>query len=327
MTLNPDCVGTRNPQCSNTQLPKRLVRRRLLHRPRPRSGFAHGSPISSKSSSGSRRITPLTARLSLPPPPPPPSWVPTTFPGRYLRHPHKVVDAPLHQDDFYLNLVDRSSHIVLAVGLVCIPNHKQGDKLCDLGNRDGVCAFQWSREGSVSCNWSKFCRCLICGLKWNHDDHELGYVGNDNQFLIWDQHSQRPLLKLIEHTAPVKAITQAPQRHSLVAARGGTAYWCIHFWNTCDEEHAQLCGHEESNLQSSMDDLQVCNLQVWTNPSMSKVDASSNASSEAKSYCESFTSVGLKFSSSQDTVRLAATQVIQHFMNYALPCHLMNRLL
>ncbi|RZR71583.1 hypothetical protein BHM03_00005955 [Ensete ventricosum] len=90
MTLNPDCVGTRNPQCSNTQLPKRLVRRRLLHRPRPRSGFAHGSPISSKSSSGSRRITPLTARLSLPQPPPPPSWVPTTFPGRYLRHPHKV---------------------------------------------------------------------------------------------------------------------------------------------------------------------------------------------------------------------------------------------
>ncbi|RRT71540.1 hypothetical protein B296_00011859, partial [Ensete ventricosum] len=78
MTLNPDCVGTRNPQCSNTQLPKRLVRRRLLHRPRPRSGFAHGSPISSKSSSGSRRITPLTARLSLPPPPP--SWVPRKIP-------------------------------------------------------------------------------------------------------------------------------------------------------------------------------------------------------------------------------------------------------
>lgn len=105
-------------------------------------------------------------------------------------------------------------------------------------------------------------------------------------------------LKLIEHTAPVKAIAQAPRRHSLVASGGGTTYWCLHFWNICYVEHAQLCGHQESTniislifvvktfdviipglygsfsagLQSSMDDLQVCNLQVWKYPSMSKVD-------------------------------------------------------
>lgn len=113
------------------------------------------------------------------------------------------------------------------------------------------------------------------------------------QLLIWDQCSQRPLLKLIEHTASVKTITQAPRRHSLVASGGGTTYWCIHFWNTCDAEHAQLCGHQESTniislifvvktfdviipglygsfsagLQSSIDDL-----QVWKYPSISKVD-------------------------------------------------------
>ncbi|OWM87766.1 hypothetical protein CDL15_Pgr016462 [Punica granatum] len=39
---------------------------------------------------------------------------------KVVRSPYKVLDAPALQDDFYLNLVDWSSHNVLAVDLGCI---------------------------------------------------------------------------------------------------------------------------------------------------------------------------------------------------------------
>ena len=44
---------------------------------------------------------------------------------KIARSPFKVLDAPALQDDFYLNLVDWSSHNVLAVGL-------------------GTCVYLWS---------------------------------------------------------------------------------------------------------------------------------------------------------------------------------------
>ncbi|XP_061357613.1 B-type cell cycle switch protein ccs52B [Gastrolobium bilobum] len=78
-------------------------------------------------------------------PPKPPRKVPKT--------PHKVLDAPSLQDDFYLNLVDWSSQNVLAVGLgTCVylwsASNSKVTKLCDLGPYDGVCSVQWTREGS-----------------------------------------------------------------------------------------------------------------------------------------------------------------------------------
>ncbi|PKI72359.1 hypothetical protein CRG98_007229, partial [Punica granatum] len=78
-------------------------------------------------------------------PPKPPRKVPKT--------PHKVLDAPSLQDDFYLNLVDWSSQNVLAVGLgtsvyLWSASNSKVTKLCDLGPNDGVCSVQWTREGS-----------------------------------------------------------------------------------------------------------------------------------------------------------------------------------
>ncbi|XP_047330766.1 protein FIZZY-RELATED 3 [Impatiens glandulifera] len=78
-------------------------------------------------------------------PPKPPRKVPKT--------PHKVLDAPSLQDDFYLNLVDWSSQNVLAVGLgTCVylwtATTSKVTKLCDLGPNDSVCSVQWTREGS-----------------------------------------------------------------------------------------------------------------------------------------------------------------------------------
>ncbi|GAB2299797.1 Protein FIZZY-RELATED 3 [Dionaea muscipula] len=79
------------------------------------------------------------------PPAKPPRKVPKT--------PHKVLDAPQLQDDFYLNLVDWSSQNILAVGLgTCVylwnASNSKVTKLCDLGPNDSVCSVQWTREGS-----------------------------------------------------------------------------------------------------------------------------------------------------------------------------------
>ncbi|KAL5717309.1 Protein FIZZY-RELATED 3 [Ranunculus cassubicifolius] len=78
-------------------------------------------------------------------PPKPPRKVPKT--------PHKVLDAPSLQDDFYLNLVDWSSQNVLAVGLgTCVylwtASNSKVTKLCDLAPTDSVCSVHWTREGS-----------------------------------------------------------------------------------------------------------------------------------------------------------------------------------
>ncbi|KAJ4786195.1 hypothetical protein LUZ62_037441 [Rhynchospora pubera] len=78
---------------------------------------------------------------------------PTKAPRKIPKTPHKVLDAPSLQDDFYLNLVDWSSQNLLAVGLgtsvyLWSASTSKVTKLCDLGSRDGVCAVQWTREGS-----------------------------------------------------------------------------------------------------------------------------------------------------------------------------------
>ncbi|KAJ7539437.1 hypothetical protein O6H91_11G092700 [Diphasiastrum complanatum] len=69
------------------------------------------------------------------------------------RSPYKVLDAPALQDDFYLNLVDWSSHNILAVGLgTCVylwnASTSKVTKLCDLGPGDGVCSVGWSQRGT-----------------------------------------------------------------------------------------------------------------------------------------------------------------------------------
>ena len=66
---------------------------------------------------------------------------PRRSPRKVARSPFKVLDAPALQDDFYLNLVDWSSHNVLAVGLgSCVylwsACTSKVTKLCDLAPND-----------------------------------------------------------------------------------------------------------------------------------------------------------------------------------------------
>ncbi|MED6133110.1 Protein FIZZY-RELATED 2 [Stylosanthes scabra] len=78
---------------------------------------------------------------------------PVKAPRKVSRSPYKVLDAPALQDDFYLNLVDWSSHNVLAVGLgncVYLWNacSSKVTKLCDLGIDDCVCSVGWAQRGT-----------------------------------------------------------------------------------------------------------------------------------------------------------------------------------
>ncbi|KAK1355318.1 Cell cycle switch protein 52 B [Heracleum sosnowskyi] len=274
----------------------------------------------------------------------------STTPSKPLRKvpktPHKVLDAPALQDDFYLNLVDWSSQNVLAVGLgTCVylwtASTSKVTKLCDLGPSAGVCSVQWTKEGSyisigtslgqvqiwdgTQCKrvrtlsghqtrtgvlaWSS--RILssgsrdrnilqhdlrvskdyinklvghkseVCGLKWSHDDRELASGGNDNQLLVWNQHSEKPLLKLTEHTAAVKAITWSPHLSGLLASGGGTADRCIRFWNTTSgnqlnsiDTGSQVCNlawSKNVNELVSTHGYSQNQIMVWKYPSMAKV--------------------------------------------------------
>ncbi|KAK9668233.1 hypothetical protein RND81_13G043200 [Saponaria officinalis] len=81
------------------------------------------------------------------------SYCPVKAPRKVPRSPHKVLDAPALQDDFYLNLVDWSPHNVLAVGLgdcVYLWNacSSKVTKLCDLGLDDTVCSVGWAQRGT-----------------------------------------------------------------------------------------------------------------------------------------------------------------------------------
>ncbi|PON64057.1 Guanine nucleotide-binding protein, beta subunit [Trema orientale] len=81
------------------------------------------------------------------------SHSPVKTPRKVPRSPYKVLDAPALQDDFYLNLVDWSSHNVLAVGLgncVYLWNacSSKVTKLCDLGIDDSVCSVGWAQRGT-----------------------------------------------------------------------------------------------------------------------------------------------------------------------------------
>eukprot|EP01027_Heterolobosea_sp_BB2_P009648 GEZU01014212.1.p1 GENE.GEZU01014212.1~~GEZU01014212.1.p1 ORF type:complete len:235 (+),score=3.07 GEZU01014212.1:540-1244(+) len=67
--------------------------------------------------------------------------------------PYKVLDAPLLQDDFYLNLVDWGESNILAVGLADSVYLWQAAtskvvKLCSLGSDDPVASVSWMPTGT-----------------------------------------------------------------------------------------------------------------------------------------------------------------------------------
>ena len=72
----------------------------------------------------------------------------------------------------------------------------------------------------------------VCGLKWSFDGSQLASGGNDNNLMIWNLHSNKPLMCNSDHIAAVKAIAWSPHQHNILASGGGTADRTIRFWNT-----------------------------------------------------------------------------------------------
>lgn len=67
--------------------------------------------------------------------------------------PFKVLDAPMLQDDFYLNLVDWSSSNILAVGLnsavyVWSASDQRVSKLCEVPDVDSITSVTWAQQGT-----------------------------------------------------------------------------------------------------------------------------------------------------------------------------------
>ncbi|KAI9505181.1 WD40-repeat-containing domain protein, partial [Coemansia spiralis] len=91
----------------------------------------------------------------------------------------------------------------------------------------------------------------VCGLRWSPDRTQLASGGNDNQLLVWDM--RRPLFRLTEHMAAVKALAWSPTQAGLLASGGGTDDRCIRLWNTHTGQ--QVSWHDTKS--------QVCNLS-WS---------------------------------------------------------------
>ncbi|PKI31551.1 hypothetical protein CRG98_048060 [Punica granatum] len=149
---------------------------------------------------------------------------------KVVRSPYKVLDAPALQDDFYLNLVDWSSHNVLAVGLESFVYlwNACSSKIWDAshcnwvrtmeGHRLRVGSLAWSSSALSTGSHDKsilqrdlraqddsLLSCLDISLRfvyWSFDHRELASSGNDNKLFV-NQHSTQPVLKFCEHTAAV----------------------------------------------------------------------------------------------------------------------------
>jgi WD40 repeat protein len=102
--------------------------------------------------------------------------------------PFKVLDAPALKDDFYLNLIDWSSHNVLAVGLgswiyLWNASTSKVTKLYDLGNADLVTSVSWSEKGTY-----------------------LGVGTNSGDFQLWDPEECKLVKTSQGHSSRIGAV-------------------------------------------------------------------------------------------------------------------------
>ena len=124
----------------------------------------------------------------------------------------------------------------------------------------------------------------VCGLKWAPGGYQLASGGNDNLLNIWDERrlpQHRPLFRMTQHKAAVKALAWCPWQKHLLASGGGTADRTIRFWSTQTgqlintvDTHSQVCAllwsvHDHELVSSH--GYSHNQLILWKYPSMVKV--------------------------------------------------------
>ena len=120
----------------------------------------------------------------------------------------------------------------------------------------------------------------VCGLKWSFDGSQLASGGNDNNLMIWNLHSTKPIMCNNSHLAAVKAIAWSPHQHNILASGGGTADRTIRFWNTTTFENilkydtgSQVCNlvfSKTSNELISTHGFSLNQINVWKLPNLQK---------------------------------------------------------
>ncbi|GJN09265.1 hypothetical protein PR202_ga27254 [Eleusine coracana subsp. coracana] len=174
-------------------------------------------------------------------------------PRKIARSPYKVLDAPALQDDFYLNLVDWSSHNVLAVGLgncVYLWNacSSKVTKLCDLGADDNVCSVGWAQRGT-----------------------HLAVGTNQGKVQIWDATRCKRIRTMESHRMRVGALAWS----SSLLSSGSRDKSILHHDIRAHEDYvskltghkSEVCGlkwsYDNRQLASGGNDNRVCNL-AWS---------------------------------------------------------------
>jgi len=166
------------------------------------------------------------------------------------------------------------------IGVVAWNNNiiSSGSKDCCILNRDIRC----NNLNSTNII-NKLCQHTqeVCGLKWSFDGSQLASGGNDNKLMIWNLHSNIPLMKEESHTAAVKAIAWSPHQHNILSSGGGTADRTIRFWNTSNfslidkiDTGSQVCNlvfSRTSNEIVSTHGFSLNQIIVWKYPSMNKI--------------------------------------------------------
>ncbi|CAM0870305.1 unnamed protein product [Alopecurus aequalis] len=181
-----------------------------------------------------------------------------TGPRKIARSPYKVLDAPALQDDFYLNLVDWSSHNVLAVGLgncVYLWNacSSKVTKLCDLGADDTVCSVGWAQRGT-----------------------HLAVGTNQGKVQIWDAIRCKRMRTMESHRMRVGALAWSS---SLLSSGSRDKNILHHDLRAPDDYVSKLTGHksEVCGLKWSYDNRQLASggndnrLFVWNQHSIQPV--------------------------------------------------------
>ena len=120
----------------------------------------------------------------------------------------------------------------------------------------------------------------VCGLKWSFDGSQLASGGNDNNLMIWNLHSTKPIMCNNSHLAAVKAIAWSPHQHNILVSGGGTADRTIRFWNTTTFENiikydtgSQVCNlvfSKTSNELISTHGFSLNQINVWKLPNLQK---------------------------------------------------------
>ena len=120
----------------------------------------------------------------------------------------------------------------------------------------------------------------VCGLKWSFDGSQLASGGNDNNLMIWNLHSTKPIMCNNSHLAAVKAIAWSPHQHNILVSGGGTADRTIRFWNTSTFQNilkydtgSQVCNlvfSKTSNELISTHGFSLNQINVWSLPNLQK---------------------------------------------------------